>query len=60
MKNFVSENFFPIANAGQIIAKTLGKPLPASPQCPPVKHPVNAQRNYKPNLMEPARIPSRP
>ena len=66
MKNFGPENFFPIANAGQIIAKTLGKPLPASSQCPPVHCPASPLLNYKPDIMKrdrtrPSdRTPSRP
>ena len=41
MKNFGPENFFPIANAGQIIAKTLAK----RSQCPPSVPLYTAQRH---------------
>ena len=51
MKNFGAENFFPIANAGQIIAKTLDETLPVSSLYSPVKRPSVTLLNYKPNLM---------
>ena len=66
MKNFGPEKIFPIANAGQIIAKPLGKTLPVSSQCPPVHCPASPLLNYKPNIMKrgrtlsDGRIPSRP
>ena len=39
MEIFDLEKNFPVANAGQIIAKPLGKPLPVSPLYSPVKQP---------------------
>ena len=66
MKNFGPEIFFLIANAGKIIAKTLGKPLPVSPLYSPVKRPSVTLLNYKSNFMKrgkilpSGRIPSRP
>ena len=53
MKIFEPEKIFSIANAGQIIAKPLGKPLPVSPLYSPVKRPSVPLLNYKPNIMKP-------
>ena len=54
MKNKTPEKNFPKANAGKTLGNAGQKPSQLELSTSPARSPVHPQRNYKPNIMNPA------